>query len=151
MEKIAMLDKVLWIETHVKKLNHGSNPEWTKKHYQAINDNLISLKFMLQSPDTNKDKVSIKICEQSGCTQPISSNSISWCDEHIPPKCARHRCGNTTSLPYTLCKQCNKKYILLIPNPGKTYNCKQCNSSVNITDKTCWSCKVSLADQTYIA
>jgi len=51
MEKVAMLNKLLWIETAIKKLNHKTAPEWVKKEYENISDNVHCLKLMVSGAD----------------------------------------------------------------------------------------------------
>ena len=50
MKEIAAMNKILWIETSLKKINHDRAPSWVKKECGKIEDNLTSLKAILELP-----------------------------------------------------------------------------------------------------
>jgi hypothetical protein len=47
--KVAILNKVLWLETIIKKINHDKAPKWVKEKCQDALDNIVSIKVLLQN------------------------------------------------------------------------------------------------------
>ena len=48
---VAVLNKILWVETTIKEINHERAPQWVKDKCNDALDNIVSAKCMLLSKE----------------------------------------------------------------------------------------------------